>query len=140
MKKKNLVLKNDLSEIRKIKEMVETFGEKNKLSQDDIFDINLALEEIVVNIISYGYKTNEVRWIKVALCIDERKLTLRTEDDGKGFDPTKAPDADIDQPLEKRVLGGLGIHIVKNIVDEVEYKRVGNKNVFVMKKNIKNAL
>jgi len=140
MKKRNIVLKNDLSEIRKIKEMVEAFGEKNKLSQDDIFDMNLALEEIVVNIISYGYKTNEERLIKVDLLIDEKKLILKTEDDGEGFDPTKVPDADIDLPLEKRILGGLGIHIVKNIVDEMEYKRENNKNIFIMKKNIKDSL
>lgn len=140
IKKENIALKNDLSEIRKIRETVEKFGKENKLSQDDIFDMNLALEEIVVNIISYGYKTKEVRWIKVDLLIDENELILKTEDDGQSFDPTKVPEADIDVPLEKRILGGLGIHIVKNIVDEMEYKRVDNKNIFVMKKNIKSSL
>lgn len=131
------MLKNDLSEIRKIRETVEKFGEEHKLSPDDIFDMNLALEEIVVNIISYGYKTNEMRSIKVDLSIDEKILTLKTEDDGVGFDPTKAPPADVNSSMEKRIHGGFGIHIVKNIVDEIEYKRENNKNIFIMKKNIK---
>jgi len=138
-KKDEVLLKNDLSEIRKIKDLVETFGEENRLSKNDIFDANLALEEIVVNIISHGYEKRDVRWIKIDIFINDGKLILRTEDDGKNFDPTKAPKADFEQPLEKRTIGGWGIHIVKNIVDEVEYQRKNNKNIFTMKKDIKNT-
>ena len=139
IKRDEVLLKNDLSEIRKIKNLVETFGEKNFLSKNEIFDANLALEEIVVNIISHGYEKSEVRWIKIDIFIAGGKLILKTEDDGKGFDPTEAPKADFEQSLEKRTIGGWGIHIVKNIVDEVEYQRKNNKNIFTMKKNIKNT-
>ncbi len=131
---KTTVLKNDLSEIRKLHAAVDEFGRKHGLTEDVTYDIRLALEEIVVNIIRYAYEDDNEHQIVIRFLLKRRELILEVNDDGKPFNPLKFPKPDVDKPLEEREQGGLGIYLARNSMDDMAYKRGQGKNVVTMKK------
>lgn len=99
-----------------------------------IFKIALALEEILTNVASYAYAPNTGN-IDIEYGVDEnRTLTVRIIDEGKEFDPLKNEDPDITLSAEDRQIGGLGIFIVKQTMDETTYERKDNKNILTLKK------
>ena len=127
-------LKNNLSEIERLSQIVTEFGGLNNLSPKVLFAVNLALEEILTNIISYGYEDNNEHVIVIRLSLKDEELVAEVEDDGRPFNPLEVPEPDISRPLEDRKIGGLGIHLVRNLMDGLEYRRYGGKNISVMKK------
>ena len=129
-------LKNSLSELDKICGHLEQFGESQGLSQRTIFKINLALEELVNNTISYGYTDDDDHWIKIAISLEDGVLVISLEDDGIPFDPVEAKKPDCECPIEERKIGNLGIHLCKHFMDEMAYERRGNKNILTLKKSI----
>lgn len=129
-------LKNDLSEIESINRHIEEFGETNQLPPDVIFNLNLSLEEIFVNIVSYGYEDENEHFVKISMSLVDNELVVKVEDDGREFNPLELPEPDLEQKLEERPIGGLGIHLVRNLMDELDYKRTHNKNILTMKKKI----
>lgn len=133
-----LVLKvtNQLSEIERITQSVEAFAERNDLSPKVTFAVNLALEEVLVNTISYGYGDSGGHQIDIRITIEGGSLTARVEDDARPFDPTDHPTPDTTKGAEDRAIGGLGIHLVRGLFDAVEYYRRGERNLLVMKKNL----
>lgn len=130
-------LKNSLSELDTLCKHLEGFGESLGLSQRTIFKINLAVEELVSNIISYGYSDDEEHWIKIAISIEDGVLVVSLEDDGIPFNPTEARAPDCGCPIEERKIGNLGIHLCKQFMDDLVYERRGNKNIVVLRKNVK---
>jgi len=134
--KHEIRLNNNISEVNRAVEQVEAFGEERGLSLKIINTVNLALDELVTNIVSYGYDDEARHEIVIELLLDDEKLTVNVIDDAKAFNPLDQPEPDIDLPLEEKKIGGLGIHLIRNLLDELEYNRVGNKNVFTMKKKI----
>ena len=135
--KKTLILKNDISEIEGLAKAIVDFGKENNLSDKVIYDINLALEEVVGNIISYGYEDNSEHQIIIHFGLRDKELILEVTDDAKPFNPLEVPEPDIEKPIEERQVGGLGIYLVRKLMDKVEYKREQGKNILVMKKEIK---
>ncbi len=131
-----MTLKNDLPEIRRMAGIMDSFGKANGLSQELINDANLALEEIVNNIIYYAYEDKKEHLIHVRMNIESGELVLEVADDGKPFDPLSAPVSDTDRPIEERTEGGLGIFLSRRIMNSMEYKREDGKNILVMKKKI----
>ena len=130
-------IKNDLSEIRVLADLVETFGKKNGFSGDLINDINLSLEEIITNTIAYGYEDKSAHLIDVRISLGGKELILEVVDDGRSFDPlVEAPIPDVDKPLEEKIEGGLGVFLVRKIMDKMEYKRKNDKNILLLKKTI----
>lgn len=127
---------NKISEVSRVVDSVEAFAEEIDLPFKVLNTVNLALDEIVTNIISYGYTDDENHEIEIELILLDGVLTVKVEDDAKAFNPLDQPEPDTDIPLEEKKIGGLGIHLIKNLMDELEYIRVNDKNVFVMKKNI----
>ncbi len=116
---------------------VEVFGEKHGLPMKIIFHLNLVLDELVTNIIDYGYTDFDEHPIDVTVCLDGAILTIRIEDDSEPFNILDAPEPNFDVPLEDREHpGGMGIHLVKNMVNRIEYKREGGKNVLLLTKDI----
>lgn len=138
MQKMLITLRNDLSEIERLADLIMQFGRENKFSHKDIFDINLALEEVVNNIISYAYPDKNEHQIKIHLELEGPELVLKVEDDGIPFNPLETPEPDINKPLEEREPGGLGLFFVRNLTDDLDYRRDQNKNIFIMKKKIQN--
>ena len=129
-------LKNNISEIERLSQIVTEFGERHHLPPKVLFEVNLALEEILANIISYGYEANDEHQIVVTISLKNGELTAEVEDDGRPFNPLEAPEPDISRPLEERPVGGLGIHLVRSLMDGLEYRRQQGKNLLVMKKKV----
>ena len=96
--------------------------------------IDLAVEEIFVNIANYAYQPASGSAV-VSIAVGEEAV-IRFEDAGKPYNPLERPDPDLDKPLMERDIGGLGIFLVKKIMDKVDYRRIDNKNVLVMTKKI----
>jgi serine/threonine-protein kinase RsbW len=133
----SVTLANDQSEVEKLGRLVEAFGEVHSLSPQSIFSVNLALDEVVTNIIRYAYNDNGLLHpIVVRLTFEDGVLAAQVEDDGRAFNPLEAPAPDIDASIEERPVGGLGIHLVRSMMDSVEYRRDDGRNVFIMKKRL----
>jgi serine/threonine-protein kinase RsbW len=130
------VFANKRTEIERVVQLAERFGEEHQLAADIVMTIHLVLDELVANIITHGYDDTAEHQIRVTLTLDEALLGIRVEDDGRPFDPLALPPPDLDLPLEDRPVGGLGIHIVRSVMDDVEYRREGDHNVLIMKKTI----
>lgn len=131
--KREIRAKNDLQEIERISQFATAFGEETGLPERIVFAMNLALEEILVNIINYGYEDGGVHEVGVSIEIDAAgALVIEVQDDARPFDPTSMPDVDLEQSLEDRNIGGLGIHLVRTMFDDFEYHRrepLGNRLV-----------
>jgi serine/threonine-protein kinase RsbW len=130
-------LKSNLSELDALCQNLEKFGQSLGLSKKCIFEANLALDELFTNIISYGFEDKNEHTIKITISFQNDKLVFNIEDDGIPFNPTKAETPDLECTIEECRIGGLGIHLAKNLMDEVCYQRCNNKNILTLKKNIK---
>ena len=130
----SLVLRNQLNELERMSERVSAWCRENGVPTVAEFHLNLALDEVVSNVIRYGWKGDGEHQIRVRLSRLEDELTVEVEDDAMPFNPLNVPAADIDKPLEERPVGGLGIHLVRHIMDSLEYRRLEGKNRLVMKK------
>jgi anti-sigma regulatory factor (Ser/Thr protein kinase) len=118
-----LVIGNRISEMEKVVALVEQFGAAHNLPNQVINDINLCLEEILNNTISYGYDDSNSHCIRVTLTLADEVVTAEAVDDGKAFDPRQSTPPDLSQSLRERKLGGLGLHLVKALADRVDYAR-----------------
>ena len=136
MSKITEVFANERSEIQRIGEVAERFGAAERLSDEEVMNINLVLDEVVTNIIDYGFDDGGQHEIRVTLAVDGDTLRIEVEDDARAFDPLAAPPPDLTLPLEDRPVGGLGIHIVRTIMEAVEYHRREGHNVLTMRKTI----
>ena len=133
---RSITLPNDISTISQLSEFVETVCEEKGLDMALTMNLNLALEEAVVNVMSYAYPGSQ-GYVKVDIKIDDQKVVSILTDSGIPFDPTQKGDVDTTLPAEERPIGGLGIHLVKQIMDKVSYQYVGNQNILTLEKNIK---
>lgn len=129
-------LKNSLSELSTLCEKLERIGEALGIPRRLLFEINLALDELFTNIISYGFADQSEHVIRVRISVINDLLTVVLEDDGIPFNPVDRLPPELPRTLEECKVGGLGIHLVKNLMDEVDYSRCGNKNVLTLKKVI----
>lgn len=134
------VLASKRSEIPRLAEIVQQFGRDNGLSVDDIMRIRLVLDEVVVNIVAHGYEdagAENHHPIQIHLELDDRDvLTIRVTDNARAYDPRTAPSPRFDLPVEERRKGGLGVHIVKAIMDTINYQRVDGQNVLTLTKKL----
>lgn len=122
------VIKNRMSEIETVMHYIDGFANDQGVSTDLRDKIKLAAEELVVNIISYAYDDENIHTIRIELHREPDAFHLRVWDDGKPFNPIDHPGPKPNISLDETVPGGLGIHLVKNFADRVEYSRIGNTN------------
>ena len=134
--KRDLTIKNDSQELICVAAFIEEIGEEIGIDMDLQMNLQLVLEEIVSNVIFYAYPEGTTADILLSATFDGKKLTLILSDEGRAFDPTKKKDVDIIANPMDREQGGLGIFIVKNIMDSVNYQRTGDKNILTMIKTI----
>ncbi|MEJ2164834.1 MAG: ATP-binding protein [Desulfobacterales bacterium] len=135
--KEVLKLKNDMAELDKLHRFIEKLGRKLRLSKKYIVETNIALEEIVSNIIAYAYKRRSNEFIKISVTPPVNgALVLRIEDSGRPFNPLRVAEPELVYDLENCDIGGLGIHLVRKLMDEVSYDYRERKNVLEMKKAI----
>ncbi|MBQ6194912.1 MAG: SpoIIE family protein phosphatase [Prevotella sp.] len=130
------VLQNDLRQIRPlnnfIKEFLERFGVEKSLARR----LQLAVEEVVTNVVSYAYSPGATGDISVEAFANERRLKFIISDEGVAFDPTSVANADTSLAIEDRPIGGLGILLTRGLVDSVNYERLNGRNVLTLRKNI----
>ena len=107
-----------------------------ELTPDLIFYLNLVIEEAVVNVINYAYPKEEHQSIYLSANLHEDSIVFVLTDTGKEFDPTQAPEADITLSAEERPIGGLGIFLIRQIMNEVKYQRIDGKNVLTLEKKL----
>jgi len=135
-----IALKNDLAELERVGVAVEAFGARHGLSTATIFAVHLALDEVLTNVVSYGYDDNREHNITVRLSIGDaqspRRIEVEVEDDGRAFNPLEAAPPDVSAPVEERSIGGLGIYLVRRVMDDLEYRRQQAKNILVMRKTL----
>jgi anti-sigma regulatory factor (Ser/Thr protein kinase) len=133
---RSIILANEISEISRLNEFIDALGEEFSLAPDIVFNLNLVLEEAVVNIINYAYPKEEHQYIYLSAKMNDGSIVLTLTDTGKEFDPTAAPEADITLSADERQIGGLGIFLIRQIMNEVRYERIDGKNVLTLEKKI----
>jgi serine/threonine-protein kinase RsbW len=134
--RKEIKLKNQVEELEHVARFVEEIGKELGLDMELRMNLNLVMEEMVSNIIFYAYPEGTEGTIELATESDGKELTFFLSDQGREFDPTQKKDPDLDINPAKRDIGGMGIYIVKNIMDHVSYQRLKGKNLLIMKKVI----
>ena len=131
-----IIIENDISEITTLSEKVEELAELMNLNPTVVFNIQLALEELLSNTISYGYDDDGKHDILITFGLNNEILNITIEDNAREFNPLLKADPDITTPLEERQIGGLGIYFVKQFMDDINYQRVDNKNIIKISKKI----
>ena len=102
-----------------------------------VYQINLALEEILVNIARYAYAPDKgLIDISYEISDNPKQLKVIIKDKGKAFNPLEKEEPDLEASIQDRKIGGLGIYIVKNIVDDIKYQRINNENILEFIKNL----
>lgn len=133
---KSIILANDIAEISKLNQFIEEIGEEFSLAPDLVFNLTLVMEEAVVNVINYAYPKEDHEKIYVSARLHEGSIIMVIADNGKEFDPTLAPEADITLSAEERPIGGLGIFLIRNIMNEVKYERIEGRNILTLEKKL----
>lgn len=134
--KNSFELKNDLSELETLCQHLNKFGHVSGLSEACITDINICLDELFTNIVSYGFTDDLEHIIRFTINMDNNVLIVNIEDEGIPFNPLEKKDPEIPADLIDVRIGGLGIHIVRKLMDDIRYKRERGKNKLTMKKFI----
>jgi serine/threonine-protein kinase RsbW len=134
--KKEIKIKNEVGELERVNQFVEEIGEELGLDMELQMNLNLVMEEMVSNVIFYAYPEGKHEEIELVAESDGKELTFVLSDKGKEFDPTLKEDADPNVNPMERDIGGMGIYIVKNIMNQVTYQRLEGKNLLTMKKEI----
>ena len=132
----HLTLHNDISQISHLAGFMDSVASEFGLDPSLTMSLNLALEEAVTNVIMYAYPEGVDGEVYLDASKEGNCLKFTLSDKGKPFDPTAIPEADVTASVEDRPIGGLGIHLVRNIMDQVAYRRIEGKNVLTMTKNI----
>jgi serine/threonine-protein kinase RsbW len=127
---------NKIAEMKKVAESVNKFGVDHALPKSILNDLNVALDEILNNTINYGYVDDERHEIVVSLSLLRGELVAEVRDDGVPFNPLGAPTPDLSGGRHERGLGGIGVHLVRSLMDEIEYVRSDGSNRLRMKKRV----
>ena len=127
----------DLNEIERLNRLVRKFGALHEVPSRTLYAVNLALDEIVTNVVLHGFDKTAGQELIARLSLQQSQFTVEVEDGGRAFNPHDAPPPDLNAPLEKRELGGLGIHLVKSLMDRVDYRRDGAKNILTMHRRVR---
>ena len=131
-----ITLKNRLDELERVAAAVAEFAAQQQLSKRVSFDVSLALDEILTNVIRYAYDGRADREIVVHIACDGANIVIETQDDGRAFNPLDIAKPDVLSPLAERAVGGLGMHLVRSVMDDIEYARRDGKNVLRMTKTL----
>jgi serine/threonine-protein kinase RsbW len=134
--KRELTFKNEEQELTRVTEFMENICDELQLDMHVAMKLQVAMEEMVTNVIFYAYPEGTSADITLSAESDDKELTFVLSDTGKPFDPTAKEDADIEANPMDREQGGMGILIVKNIMNEVSYQRLGDTNQLTMKKKL----
>lgn len=131
-----LDLPSDLAELPRLVELTQACRDRFGIPDAVVQQLDLALEEIVTNVISYAHTDGAKHVIHVSIDVDGRQLTATVEDDGRAFNPLDVPAPDVSAPIEDRQVGGLGILLVRQLMDVVRYDRLDGRNRLTLVKRL----
>ena len=137
MDRKQLKLQNDVQLVPQLALFVDEACEAAGLDMATTMKLNLAIEEAVVNVMNYAYPQGTVGDIYIEALADDEQLVFIISDSGSPFDPTVQQEVDTTLSVEERPIGGLGIHLVRQIMDSISYERVSGKNNLRLVKKLK---
>ena len=135
----SLVLKNDGYELESFSDAIDDFAEQNGFVERDRYELQLCIEEVVMNVVNYGFDDLEEHDILVDLQLqdDNRTLIVRVVDDGRPFDPlAETQDSDLDSLLEDHAMGGIGYRLVQKYVDDMSYRHQDGRNHLTLTKTV----
>lgn len=127
---------NAPSEMVRVSALTDRFAAAHQLSADVLADLHVALDEVLTNIIKYGYADERMHEISIRLRVEDGLLVAEIEDDGRSFDPLTVPEPDVNAPLRERRVGGVGIHFVRKLMHEVSYRRISGRNRLVFSRRL----
>ena len=127
---------NDLRDIAGVGEKIGAFCAEHGLTEEVSFEVHLALDELLTNTIDYGYDDDNEHRIDLLLRLESDTLTVEIADDGSAFDPLQAAEPDMGASIEDRARGGLGIYLVRKMMDSVAYRRQDGRNVVTLTKRV----
>lgn len=123
-----LVLASDFDELPRVVAAVDAFVREHALDARTAYSLHLVLEEMLTNAVKYGRADGIPHPIEVNLAIEEGAISVEIEHDGDEFDPTAAPAPTLGNSLESRPIGGLGLHLVRQVSERMSYERIGERN------------
>ena len=127
---------NDVSELPRLARWVQAFCESHHLPPALTFSFDLALEEAVTNVITYGYDDTGRHEIEVRMSVEDGTVRAEVTDDGRPFDPRQVAPPDVTATLEDRPLGGLGVHLIRRSMNDVDYQVVDGRNRLTMSRRL----
>ena len=134
--RKSIVLSNNTQEVPQLNAFVEEVCQTVGFSQPVMMQIKLAIEEAVVNVMKYAYPSGHRGEVTIEAASNDVRLKFTIIDSGKPFDPTVQSEVDTSLSAKQRKIGGLGIHIMRQNMDSINYERMGNLNVLTLRKKI----
>lgn len=136
MKEQRTGVRSDAAQLPVLTRFLQEFWSAAALPPAQALSFELALEEVFMNVVMHGSPAGSAPWVEVSLVLAEDGLTMTVEDDGPQFDPLLLPPPDIAASLSGRPVGGLGVFLVRQVMDAVSYDRVGARNLLRMTKHI----
>jgi anti-sigma regulatory factor (Ser/Thr protein kinase) len=106
------------------------------MSEEGCADVRLVVEEAVSNTIRHGYADQDPHEIRLRVAVESGELSLEIEDDARAYNPLEAPLPDLSVPIEERSTGGMGLTLLRALMDRAEYRRSGGKNVLRLVKRL----
>lgn len=137
--KLEMALQNDIAEVARVLDAVEAFGEEQDLPQKKVFQLNLVLDELITNIVSYGFDGHSGGKIDLSIAFEGDILRAELVDNGKPFNPLEAEIPDIGDDIDEMQVGGLGLKFVRTYVDRLDYRRDGAFNRLSLQMDVKAA-
>ena len=132
-----ITLNCDINRIPELNSFIESIGERLNMDMGQITQVQMAVEEAVVNVMNYAYPVGKNGFVTIKVMSDGHELRIVVIDSGVAFDPTAKEKADTTLSVEDRPIGGLGIFMIRELMDSINYERVDNRNILMMIKNIK---
>ena len=134
--RRQVSLTNDVAEVSRLSLFVKDFCGKLDLDQKTTAAVRLALEETVVNVITYAYPPGEQNIVTITAESDRKQVRFTVQDSGTPFDPTSVLEADTTLDAQNRPIGGLGVLLTRKLMDSISYTRRNGQNVLSLTKNI----
>ena len=130
----SITLTNDIQQVPQLADFVDMVCEEVGMDMEVAIQMNLAMEEAVVNVMSYAYPADTVGDVTIEAVTIADQLQFTITDSGIPFDPTTKDEVDTTLSAEERPIGGLGIHLVRQLMDSINYERIDGKNVLTLRK------
>lgn len=124
----HIVIRNDVADLAAVTTAMERVGAEHGMPERSLFQLQVALDEIVSNVIKYGWPEGGAHEIEIRIVVRNDRVEVEIIDDGRMFDPRDAPERDKPLPGQKPQPGGVGVQMTRQLVDRIAYARIGNRN------------